>query len=290
MSKIKTKEGKFTKIYLKKCRGLKKGCNHQFFTTQPNKLYCSAWCRRESILISNRNSRAKKLKNPDAKKRKHSKKKGTKDYPKYIAPTSIIGYISPQTLNYTNARFFNEIESVEKMKKQTFHYPKYKKGKQNNKSTADESGASSSLLNQYQYLTVDDLYQLSTSYLKENNLKCPECGNKQNLVERALLVCSNPKCGLVLGAPVLHPGFVLYDLTPIKKIAPTVQDFTIDFTEKNKKSRKAKSVEVVKEAHDSAYQKYKKETGSMFEEVKEYSKNDPLNPIYWMKRKKCQQN
>jgi len=271
-------------VYLKNCRGEKIGCIKQFFTIQANKQYCSAWCRRESILESNRKSRAKTLKNPEVKKRETLKKKGTFDDRLGMTPLTIIGYVNPQTLNYNDARFYFVGLSIEKIKKQTFHTPLGKKGKQNNKSTADESGASSSLLSQYQYVTSDDLYALSIAYLKEAGIKCPECGNSQNLVERAYLICSNPKCGLVVAAPVIHPGFTLYEITPLHKIAPTVQDFTIDFTEK--KSKKVKSVEVIKEAHDKAYQKYEKETGSMFEEFKEYSENDPLNPTYWKYYKK----
>jgi hypothetical protein len=267
VGKIKTITGKYTKIYLKNCRGLKKGCNHQFFTQQPNKLYCSAWCRHESIREKGKNrvrEYRKKYKN-EGTLPKISKELGTqsKFKKKYEKP-------DPSYLGVP-IKFFNLSLSIKDMKKETFV------------TTSNEGEHSPIPSLSYQGITYDDLYFLSTAYLKENNLKCPECGNRQNLVERALLVCSNPKCGLVIGAPVLHPGFTLYDLTPIRKIAPTVQDFPpLDFAKKYRKKKQPRPLEVVKEAHDNAYQKYQRETGALLEQdPQNLPENNPLNHEYW---------
>lgn len=277
---------KFSKIYLKKCRGRKRKCIKQFFTTQPNRQYCDSKCRYDSILDSNRKSRIrKKSKYPEHKKRKHSKKKGTVDDRDLLSPITIIGTINPQTPNYNDARFYYVGIYLEKLKKQTFHYP-YSKGKQKNHSSNEDDD--SPLTKQYQYVTEDDLHYFSTSYLKENGLRCPECGGNQNLVEKAYLICSNHNCGLVIKAPILHSGFKVPDLTPLGKVAATVQDFPlIDFTEKNHKNRKEpKKFGVIKQAHQNAYTKYQIETSNNLNEKTDYDDNDPLNPKYWNKRKK----
>jgi len=283
---------KQTKVYLKNCRGSKRSCIKLFFTTQPNKQYCSAKCRHHSILESNRASRRKNyLKN---KKRENLKPLGTIKQRKLIPTITIngcsIGFIYKlETITYLgfthtiiyetkltyNLSFYSEWLNLQSEKKETFHTG-YSKGRQKDPDT----GSSPS----HQYVTADDLYHISTSYLKENSLKCPECGNNQSLVERALLICSNPRCGLVLKAPIIHPGFTLYDLTPIKKVAATVQDFPpVDFTQRKSRKRTPKKRNVIKEAHDKAYKKYEAETGMIFEEQnpKDYSDNDPMNPSYW---------
>ncbi|AXN53398.1 hypothetical protein M1M16_gp17 [Methanobacterium virus Drs3] len=170
--------------------------------------------------------------------------------------------------------FYDEWLITSKLKRETFRTGKYKGRKK-----APETGVSPS----YNYITLDDIYHFSTAYLKENGLKCPECSNTQNLVERGNLICANPECGLILKAPIIHPGFTVPDLTPKKRIAPTVQDFPpIDLTnrKKGKKLRKkAKTLKEVKQAYQNAYIKYETETGKRFEENKH--KTHSLTQEYW---------
>jgi hypothetical protein len=268
-------DNKLTKVYLRNCRGNKKGCSKKFFTEQPNKKYCSAICRYDSILESNRRSR-KKNKN---RKKEALRKKGTLKH-NIKSKIQLIGYISLESPHYLDAMFFYVHQSIQNMKNETFHTPIYKGNKQ-----VHTDGPSLP----YQYVTQDDLYDMSISYLKENSTKCPRCGCKENIVERGLLICAGPECGLVLKAPTIHPGFEVDDLTPTRNISPTVQDFPkTDFTKKKGKKRVKKSVEEIKQAHENAYQKYESETGRLLEcDDNYYDENDPLNPAHWQCRKKA---
>ncbi len=259
------KKQKYTKVYLKNCRGKKEGCIHKFFTTQSNKLYCSAWCRHESV-------REKGRKRVEAFRKKYKNEGTGRKVPNWLGTNSNFKEeyesLDPTYLG-TYIKFFNEWQSVTDMKNETFV-------------TCTSEGEHSHIPSlSYQGVTHDDLHAFSISYLKDNQVKCPECSNTQNWIEHALNICS--QCGLVLKAPPIHPGFVVDDLLPKRKVAATVQDFpVIDFTKKKEK-RQPKPSGAVKEAHDKAYQKYENETSVFFEEedTNDYSKNDPMNPLYW---------
>jgi hypothetical protein len=261
---------KYSKVYLKNC----KFCKEDFFTEISNKQYCSPKHQHEGVRESWRNTRRNQYRKN--KKKESLKKKGTFD-DRQTHPLSIIGYVSPETPNYTDARFYLVKLSIEKIKKQTFRTPYSKKGKQ--KTTAPQ-GAASSLPLQYQHVTDEDLHLFSVAYLKDNQVKCPECENKQNWIEHALNICS--ECGLVIKAPPIHPGYIVDDLLPKKKVAPTVQDLNL--------------TEDLKGAHELAYTKYQEQIAVIDDEVEQndllnFDDNDPLNPVYWRnrKQKKCKQ-
>lgn len=291
--KIITNKEKLTKIYLKKCRGLKKGCIKQFFTHTPQKQYCSSWCRHESVLESNRLARKKNYhKN---KKRENNKHIGTtierklKSNITYLGGTKgfiwvckVVTYLGHnylvvnKTKNQYDLLFYPEYLRIKKDQRETF-LTGNSKGKQK-----DPTGKVGPSL-PYQYITEDDIFQFSISYLKDNQFKCPECGNRTHLIEHALSICSNPECGLVVKAPPIHPGYVVDDLLPIRKIAATVQDFpAIDFSKKGNKKRQPKPVKAIKQAHENAYKKYEQETGHILQLDKgRFNENDPMNPTYW---------
>ncbi|WP_281774199.1 hypothetical protein [Methanobacterium formicicum] len=260
---IQYNEDKSTKIYLKNCRGNKKDCIQRFYTTQANKQYCSAWCRHESVRESWRKARNKQRSRNRLKD--NLKDIGTFRFKELKDNYSYLGKEIP---------FYKEWIQITKLKKETFRTGSYK-GKQ--KDSQGESFLS------YQYVSLTDLYFLSTSYLKENSIKCPRCGCKKNIVERGLLICAGSKCGLVLKAPPIHPGFTVPELTPKRKIAATVQDFPpVDFAQKYRKKKQPHTMNVVKEAHDNAYMKYEKETGALFEEeCQNIPENNPLHQEHW---------
>lgn len=255
---------KFSKIYLKECRGKKNNCIHQFFTTQPNKLYCSAWCRHEAI----RDKGRKRV----AAFRKKYKNEGTgPKVPNWIGTNSNFKEeyeIPDPTYLGIPIQFYNESLSINDMKNETFV-------------TCTSEGEHSPIPSlSYQGVTHDDLHAFSISYLKDNQVKCPECENKQNWIEHALNICS--QCGLVIKAPPIHPGYIVDDLLPKKKVAPTVQDLNL--------------TQDLKGAHELAYTKYQEQIAVIDEEVEQndllnFDDNDPLNPVYWRnrKQKKCKQ-
>lgn len=224
----------FSKVYLKQCRW----CKHQFYTHQPNKLYCSAKHQYEATLYHGR-KRVRKHYQKN-KIRINTKKLGSIEFknnttamPSYLG--AVTG-INPQTQTPFNISFYCEYLSIQKLKKQTFVRGKGKKGKQNTKSTL--MGATSSL--PYQYVTEEDLHNFSISYLKDNQIKCPECSTTQNQIEHGLNVCR--ACGLVLKAPSVHPGYVVDDNLPKWKVSCTVTDINLKKT--------------LKEAHHLAYSHY----------------------------------
>jgi|GEM_PF-6771023 len=234
----------YTKVYLRDCRrGQNDGCIKKFFSTQPNKMYCSAKCLRESVLVSNRKAR-----------REYKKK-----YPE-IENSRRVGNV--QIGAHRNPNFKKEQSIIKKEKRHTFLTHTYDKRK--HKSTL--SGAEFPL-NHHNY---NDLPAFSISYLKDNQVKCPECENKQNLIEHALNICS--RCGLILKAPSIHVGYEVDDLLPKKKICPTVQDLN---RTKNLKS-----------AHELAFVKYNEQITLIDCEVQKndilnFNDSDPLNPIFW---------
>lgn len=99
---------------------------------------------------------------------------------------------------------------------------------------------------------------------------------------------------MFLKAPPIHTGFELDDLLPIKKIAPTPNDFPpIELTPEGNK-KKSRSQTAIKQAHENAYKKYQEQLSMIDVEVEnedviKFAENDPLNPIYWRKHRKIRQ-
>lgn len=200
-----TIEGKFTRVYLRTCRW----CKKFFYDHKPNKLYCSSkhqyWALRNSKNKYDRNYYRKR------KKELILQCKGTvRSRKKVNRPLTYLGVVIP------GSEWIDEMLEVEKMKKKTFSGRIYR-GKKND---TPNSGVSS--LQSHQYITLDDLYEFSISYLKEQNIKCPECSDRTNEISHGLAICRG--CGLILKAPPVHPGFEVDDLVPEWKMAPTVQD------------------------------------------------------------------
>lgn len=199
---------KHSKVYLRICRW----CNRPFFSEKHNTLYCSYKHRYESILESNREWRQRNKEK--TRRNKLFKKKGTIDLKKQDrTPITYLGR------NIPGSEWYDEQVTIHKLKKSTFNYP-YSKGKQKGPSCSSEGHSP-----YHHHVTEEDLHHFSVSYLKENNVKCPECGNKKNEIIQGLVICR--KCGMVLKAPPVHPGFEVYDLVPTWKLAPTVQDLTM---------------------------------------------------------------
>ena len=127
----------------------------------------------------------------------------------------------------------------------------------------------------HEYATLDDIHAFSISYLKDNQVKCPECDNKQNLIEHGLSICS--ECGLILKAPAIHPGYIVDDLLSKRKICATVQDINISTD--------------LKSAFELAYMKYHEQIALIDievtrEDILKFTDSDPLNPAYWKHYKK----
>lgn len=233
-----TIKGKYTRIYLRKCRW----CKKEFFDHQPNKLYCSAqhqyWALRNNKNKYDRNYYRKK------KKELILQRKGTVDLKKREnQPVTYLG------VNIPGSEWVDEILEVEKLKKQTFSGTIYR-GKKKDPQTEGSSPS-------HQYITLDDLYHFSISYLKEKNIKCQECGSRTNEITHGLVICR--RCGIILRAPPVHPGYIVDDTLPKWKVAPTVQDISQTNTSK--------------EAHELAFSQYWEQVGILDPELY------PENPL-----------
>jgi len=211
-------------MYLRECRGDKEDCKKLFFTTQSNKQYCDSKCRYNSILESNRKSRKKYY--------KRNKKK------------SILSQIGTTTLSkHPNPDFEREKTIVENEKKRTFHTTKYKKGLTNNYAWIDNCKTMEYGENQpigiqqtHNYASFDDYYQFSISLFLSETPPCPECGATTQCkdLKRLDVCCTNPKCGLVIKAPILHNGFTLPELPAHKQL------FSHEYKEKKRIYEQAK--------------------------------------------------
>jgi len=231
-------EGKYTRVYLRNCRW----CKKNFYDHQPNKLYCSSqhqyWALRNNKNKYDRKYYRKK------KKELILKCKGTLDLKKpENQPATYLG------VNIPGSEWVDETLKIQELKKKTFSGTIYR-GKKN-----DPQKGGSSL--SHQYMTLDDLYHFSISYLKEKNVKCKECGTRTNEVTHGLVICRG--CGLVLKAPPVHPGYIVDDTVPLWKVAPTVQD--------------VKKTNTSKEAHELAFSHYWVQVGILDPELY------PENPL-----------
>lgn len=163
-----------------------------------------------------------------------------------------------------NPDFKKEQSIIKKEKRRTFLTQHNRRGK--HKSTLSGVEFPS---------TSHDLPAFTISYLKDNQVKCPECSNKQNLIEHGLSICS--ECGLILKAPAIHPGYIVDDLLPKRKICATVQDVNISTD--------------LKGAYELAFMKYHEQIALIDIEVLQddilnFTDSDPLNPAYWKHYKK----
>lgn len=176
---------------------------------------------------------------------------------------------------------------IQHTKKQTFRTGIYK-GKQKGHPTHGRPSL------QYQYVTTDDLHNFSISYLKDNQFKCSRCENRTHLIEHGLVICS--ECGLVLKAPPIHVGFEVDDLLPKRKVAATPSDFPpIEVSIEDTKKKRKKTKEAINQAHNNAYKKYKEQLSLLDVEVANddlvhFDDINPLNPVYWRKRRIKQSN
>lgn len=225
-----------TRVYLRKCRWDGK----EFYSEKRNTLYCSAKCRYNAI----RQSHNKYDRKYYRRKRKELilKMKGTVDLKKTekTRPATYLGVTIP------GSEWIEEFMFVKNLKKSTLSGT-YSKGKQN--------GPTNSVGHSpyHNHVTQDDLHEFSISYLKENNVRCPECGNRRNEITHGLVICR--ECGYVLKAPPIHPGYEVDDLIPTWMFAPTIQD--LSYAKKKK------------DAHKLAYDRYWDQVGVLDPEVSE---------------------
>lgn len=243
--KIQTIKGKFTKVYLRKCRW----CNNSFYTESFNRYYCGDEHAKEG--------------------RKETKRKYYSKYKvKYFLKEELRKPGTCKIGPHRNPDFAKELKIIRKEKRRVLSRVNYEG---EHKSTLPGAEFSPT----HEYVTLDDLHAFSISYLKDNQVKCPECDNKTNLIEHGLSICS--ECGLILKAPSIHPGYIVDDLLSKRKICATVQDVNISTD--------------LKGAYELAFMKYHEQIALIdVEVVKEdilnFTDSDPLNPAYWKHYKK----